>query len=171
MPEHAVILLAEDDEDYVLLIQQAFSKAHVPNPLYVVSTGQEALMYFKGEGKYANREEYPLPELLLLDLKLPRYNGFEILAWIRSKPGLAALRVLVLTSSDQIRDVNDAYRLGANSFLVKPYDFEDLVHFTHLIQEFWLQRSKCPDSFRAPKKMENTDKSASPSEESKKTGS
>jgi DNA-binding response OmpR family regulator len=164
MADHAVILLAEDDEDYVHLIQQAFSSAHVPNPLFVVSTGEEAMAYFKGEGKYANREEYPLPDLLLLDLKLPRYNGFEVLAWIRSQPGLGGLRVLVLTSSDQIKDVNDAYRLGANSFLVKPYDFEDLVHFTQLIEEFWLQRSKCPDSFRAPKPLQNPEESLNPSE-------
>lgn len=171
MADHAVILLAEDDEDYVLLIQQAFSKSHVPNPLHVVPTGKEAMAYFKGEGKYANREEYPLPDLLLLDLKLPGFNGFEILAWIRTQPGLAGLRVLVLTSSDQIKDVNDAYRLGANSFLVKPYDFEDLVHFTQLIQEFWLKRSKCPDSFRAPKTIQTFEDKISPSEASDKTDS
>lgn len=156
MAEHAVILLAEDEEDYVLLIKQAFSKADIKNPLFVVSTGMEAMAYLKGKGKYKNREEYPLPDLLLLDLKLPGFSGFEILAWVRSQPGLAGLRILVLTSSDQIRDVNDAYRLGANSFLVKPYDFEDLVHFTKLIQEFWLERSKCPDSFRSPKTSATT---------------
>ncbi|HLX69268.1 MAG TPA: response regulator [Verrucomicrobiae bacterium] len=161
--------MAEDDEDYVLLIQQAFVKAHVPNPLHVVSSGKEAMAYLKGEGKYANRAEYPLPELLLLDLKLPGYNGFEILAWIRTQPGLTGLRVLVLTSSDQIKDVNDAYRLGANSFLVKPYDFEDLVHFTQLIQEFWLQRSKCPDTFRAPKTQPEPDEPVAPPEQSAKT--
>lgn len=169
MPDHSVILLAEDDEDYVLLIQHAFAKSHVPNPLHVVSTGKEALAYFKGEGKYANRVEYPLPELLLLDLKLPQFNGFEILAWIRTQPGLSGLRVLVLTSSDQIKDVNDAYRLGANSFLVKPYDFEDLVHFTRLIQEFWLQRSKCPDTFRAPKILQKPDESLASPEQSANT--
>jgi CheY-like chemotaxis protein len=169
MPDHSVILLAEDDEDYVLLIQQAFTKAHVPNPLHIVSTGKEAMAYFKGEGKYANRAEYPLPELLLLDLKLPGYNGFEILAWIRTQPGLTGLRVLVLTSSDQIKDVNDAYRLGANSFLVKPYDFEDLVHFTRLIQEFWLQTSKCPDSFRLPKTLQKPDELVAPPEQSVNT--
>jgi DNA-binding response OmpR family regulator len=149
MPEHAVILLAEDDEDYVHLIRQAFSKAEVPNPLYVVSDGEAAVCYLKGEGKYANRDEYPLPDLLLLDLKLPRYSGYEVLGWIRGQqPSLAGLRVVVLTSSDRIKDVNDAYRLGANSFLVKPYDFADLVEFTKLIQEFWLRASKAPEISR-----------------------
>src|ERR1051325_10934839 len=123
--ERAVILLAEDEEDYVVLIRHAFSQANILNPLFVVWNGEEVIWYLKGEGKYANRDEYPLPDLLLLDLKMPRVNGFEVLEWIRRQPGLSALRVLVLTSSDEIRDVNKAYKLGANSFLVKPMDFQD----------------------------------------------
>lgn len=150
MPERAVILLAEDEEDYVLLIRKAFDEARIPNPFFVVSTGPEVLAYLQGTGKYRNRDEYPLPELLLLDLKLPGYSGFEILAWARSQPGLARMRILVLTSSDRIKDVNDAYRLGANSFLTKPYDFQNLVEFSRLIQEFWLRASKCPQSYRPP---------------------
>src|SRR5579862_3736773 len=151
MPDHAVILLAEDEEDYVLLIRHAFSQASIPNPLHVVWNGQEAISYLKGEGKYSNREEYPLPDLLLLDLKMPRVNGFEVLEWIRKQPGLAPLRVLVLTSSDQIRDVNEAYRLGANSFLVKPMDFQDFTQLSRLIQDFWLKASRTPETFRLPR--------------------
>ena len=151
MAEHAVILLAEDEEDYVLLIRRAFEQAHIPNPLHVVWNGQEAIAYLKGEGKYSNREEYPLPDLLLLDLKMPRVNGFEVLQWIRAQPGLAPLRVLVLTSSDQIRDVNEAYKLGANSFLVKPLDFQDFTQLSRLIQDFWLKASKVPETFRPPR--------------------
>src|SRR6202000_3440200 len=139
MAEHAVILLAEDGEDYVLLIQRAFAQAKIPNPVHIVWNGQEAISYLKGDGKYSNREEYPLPDLFLLDLKRPRMNGFEVIKWVREQPGLAALRVLVLTSSDQIRDVNEAYRLGANSFLVKPMDFQDFAQLSRLIQEFWLK--------------------------------
>lgn len=154
MADHAVVLLAEDEEDYVLLVRRAFEQAGIPNPLHVVSNGQDLMSYFKGEGQYANREEYPLPDLLLLDLKLPRYSGLEAIAWIRSQPGLEGLRILVLTSSDRIRDVNDAYRLGANSFLVKPFDFGDLIHLSSLISEFWLKKSKCPDSFRAAKHVQ-----------------
>ena len=151
MAEHAVILLAEDEEDYVLLIRRAFAQAKIPNPLHVVWNGQEAIAYLKGEGKYANREEYPLPDLLLLDLKMPRVNGFEVLKWLRSEPGLAPLRVLVLTSSEELRDVNEAYKLGANSFLVKPLDFQDFTQLSRLIQEFWLKASKTPETFRPPK--------------------
>jgi DNA-binding response OmpR family regulator len=157
MPERAVILLAEDEEDYVLLIKKAFSQANLHNPFHVVSTGQEAMAYLKGEGKYAHRDEYPLPDLLLLDLKLPGFSGFEIIGWVRSQPGLSGLRILVLTSSDRIKDVNDAYRLGANSFLMKPYDFEDLVNFSKMISEFWLHAAKCPEAFRPPKKTATDD--------------
>lgn len=155
MPEHAVILLAEDEEDYVLLIRHAFSRANIPNPLHVVWNGQEAISYLKGEGKYSNREEYPLPDLFLLDLKMPRVNGFEVLQWVRQQSSLSSLRILVLTSSDEIRDVNEAYRLGANSFLVKPLDFEDFASLSRLINEFWLRASKAPLISRPPRSKEN----------------
>ena len=151
MPERAVILVAEDEEDYVLLLKQAFRQANIHNPMYFVSTGVELMSYLKGEGKYANREEYPLPDLLLLDIKLPGFTGLEVLGWVRAQPGLAGMRVLILTSSEDMKDINDAYRLGANSFLLKPYDFADLVHLARVIQEFWLYLSKCPESFRAAK--------------------
>lgn len=152
MRDSAVILLAEDEEDYVLLIRKAFAQAKIPIVLQVVSDGREAMWYLEGVGKYRNRDEYPLPDLLLLDLKLPRYNGFEVLSWIREQPGFSALRVLVLTSSDRVKDVNEAYRLGANSFLVKPYDFNDLAYLGQLIHDFWLEASQSPEAFRPPKK-------------------
>ena len=156
MSDRAVVLIAEDEEDYVLLLKKAFAEAKVPNPLFVVSTGSEMMQYLKGEGKYSNRIEYPLPDLLLLDLKLPGFNGLEILGWLRSHPGLSALRVIVLTSSEQMKDINDAYRLGANSFLVKPYDFTDLVSLAHVLQKFWLQMSRTPETFRLPKPDRHT---------------
>jgi CheY-like chemotaxis protein len=155
MPEDAVILLAEDEEDDVLLIKRAFSQAKIPNPLHVVWNGQEAIAYLAGAGKYSNRAEYPLPDLLLLDLKMPRVNGFEVLEWVRQQPGLASLRVLVLTSSQDLHDVNRAYQLGANSFLVKPMDFQDVIQLSTLIQEFWLKASKTPEISRPPRDAGN----------------
>ena len=152
MPESAVILLAEDEEDYVLLVKKAFAQANIPTVLQVVADGREAMWYLEGVGKYANRDEYPLPDLFLLDLKLPRYNGFEVLSWLRKQPGFASLRVLVLTSSDRVKDVNEAYRLGANSFLVKPYDFDDLANLSALINDFWLDASRSPESIRPSRK-------------------
>src|SRR2546426_3282265 len=113
MRDQAVILLAEDSETDILLTRRAFAKAKLLNPLHVVRDGVEAIAYLKGDGQYSNRDEYPLPDLLLLDLKMPHKNGLEVLDWIRQQPSLRALRVVVLTSSDQARDVNMAYQLGA----------------------------------------------------------
>ena len=132
-----LILLAEDREDEVLLIRRAFREANFVNPLHVVPDGEEAIAYLEGKGKYANREEYPLPALLLLDLKMPRKDGLEVLDWIRHQPQLSALRVVMLTASDHISDVNRAYQLGANSFLVKPVDFHDFVEMTQALHGYW----------------------------------
>jgi CheY-like chemotaxis protein len=148
MPDRAVILLAEDREDDILLIRRAFAQAYVNNPLHVVRDGAEAIEYLGGEGKYANRAEFPLPDLMLLDLKMPRLDGFEVLEWLQSQPELSTLRVVVLTSSDHLRDVNLAYKLGANSFMVKPMDFEDVVHMSKFLTVYWLDLSKTPESSR-----------------------
>lgn len=154
MSDHAVILLVEDQEDDVFLIRKAFEKARVPNPIHVVSDGEEAVSYLLGVGKYANREEYPLPDLILLDLKMPRMSGFDVLNWRRRQPGLNKIPVIVLTSSDQIWEVNRAYALGANSFLVKPGDFQDYTRLAHVVCEYWLKASKAPESSR-PDRKEN----------------
>src|SRR4051812_3935888 len=98
MPERLVVLLVEDSEDDILIIRKAFQKAGIPNPMHVVRNGEEAIAYLSGTGKYALRDEYPLPALVLLDLKLPRIDGFEVLRWIRQTSGMTALRVVVLTS-------------------------------------------------------------------------
>jgi CheY-like chemotaxis protein len=146
----AVILVAEDREDDALLIRRAFELARVPYALFFVSDGKEVISYLEGFGKFANRSEYPLPDLLLLDLKMPEVDGFEVIEWIRKQPSLAPLRILVLTSSNEMRDVNRAYRLGANSFLVKPHDFENFIELSRTIHTFWLRSSSTPEISRAP---------------------
>src|SRR2546421_955120 len=151
MPDQAVILLVEDRPDDVLLIRRAFQKAYINNPLQVVRDGEEAIWYLRGEGKYQNRAEYPLPDLVLLDLKMPRVDGLQVLTWIRAQPGLKGLPVIVLTSSEEMRDVNAAYHLGANSFLVKPMDFEDVVHLSKSISSYWLKLSRGPEVSRPPR--------------------
>jgi len=153
MSDEAVILLVEDRDDDIALIKKAFAKAYVLNPLQVVKNGEEAIAYLEGEGKYANRAEYPLPELMLLDLKMPRIDGFEVLKWVRQQPGLATLRIVVLTSSQAIRDVNLAYSLGANSFIVKPMDFEDVTHMSKFLTSYWLTMSKTPETSRSPRRL------------------
>jgi len=148
MSDRAVILVADDSEEDILLIQKAFVRAHVPNPIFVVRGGAEAISYLKGEGRYSRRDEFPLPDLMLLDLKMPGEDGFDVLRWIGQQPGLRSMRIVVLTSSDHIRDVNQAYRLGANSFMVKPSDFQNFVELGKSLQTYWLHQSKAPEISR-----------------------
>ncbi len=119
--------------------------------MQLVRDGAEAVAYLKGEGKFSNRSEYPLPELMLLDLKMPRMDGFAVLRWMRAQRGLSSIRVIVLTSCENIRDVNLAYKLGANSFLVKPLDFEHFVETSKVLRNYWIWLDKPPESFRSPK--------------------
>lgn len=144
----AIFLLVEDGEDDVLLIKRAFIKANVLNPLQIVTSGEEAIAYLEGTGKYRNRTEFPLPALVLLDIKMPGLDGFQVLDWIRAQPDLRALRVVMLTSSDDMRDVNRAYQLGANSFLIKPIDFERFVEISQALAGYWLWMDKAPEVVR-----------------------
>jgi len=138
------ILLVEDREDDVLLIKRAFEKAGIPQPVNVVRDGEEAKEYLAGQGRFSNRAEHPLPWLVLLDLKMPKVDGFQVLTWLRGVPELRAMIVVVLTSSEAVRDVNEAYRLGANSFLVKPLEFTNTVSLARLIRHYWLMHNKFP---------------------------
>src|SRR6266436_5952779 len=118
MNDGVSILLAEDREEDIILIRKAFEKGGIHNPVFIVRDGEEAINYLSGVGRYSNRNVYPLPALLLLDLKMPGTDGFDVLRWIKSQPYLNGLRTVVLTSSESIRDVDMAYKLGATSFLV-----------------------------------------------------
>ena len=138
MNERATVLLAEDDPDDVLLTQMAFEKARLANPLQVVRDGEEAIAYLKGEGIYANRQRFPLPVLLLLDLKMPKVSGFEVLEWLRTRSCLTALPVAIMTSSDHDPDVTGAYELGADSYLAKPPDAEALLALVQRLHAYWL---------------------------------
>src|SRR5438093_7191297 len=117
----STILLAEDDPNEVLLLQRALVKASLTtDSLKVVSDGEDAMAYLSVQGIYADRGRYPLPALLLLDLKMPRKSGFEVLSWLRKQPQLRYLAAVVLSSSNNHHDVRLAYELGANSYLMKP---------------------------------------------------
>jgi CheY-like chemotaxis protein len=152
MSDFGIVLLVEDRSDDVELIRHAFRRAGISSPLHVVRDGDLAMAYLSGTGVYANRDEHPLPDLILLDLKMPGTDGFEVLQWLRQQSGFSTIPVIVLTSSEQMRDVNQAYELGANSFLVKPFDFQDLVSLSQTLKTFWLQRNKKPESQRPTNK-------------------
>ena len=138
------VLLVEDDPNDILLIQRAFGKAQLTAP-FQVSNGEEAIAYLAGEGNYTDRELHPLPNLVLLDLKLPRKSGLEVLGWLRQQPVLQRLPVVVLTSSRERSDVNRAYELGANSYLVKPVRSQDLVEMIKSLDLYWLLLNEKPD--------------------------
>jgi CheY-like chemotaxis protein len=169
MEAQDIFLLVEDSQDDVLLIRRAFAKAAILNPLQVVTNGDEAIRYLKGAAPYGDRVQFPLPELVLLDLKMPGTDGFQVLRWIRQQPEFKELRVVVLTSSSEIRDMNLAYELGANSYLVKPIDFERFVEISQALKGAWLWMRKVPamgflplGSTLAPGKTAHADPGNSP---------
>jgi CheY-like chemotaxis protein len=144
MDANETILLAEDDENDVLLLKVAFAKAGLADKLMRVKDGTEAIQYLNGEGTYAEREQFPFPCLLLLDLKMPRKNGFEVLEWIRAQPALKHLIVAVLTASKHDADVRRAYDLCANSYIVKPTTMAGLEKLATKVKEYWLDLNVNP---------------------------
>lgn len=145
------ILLAEDDPNDTLLIKRAFQKAGFGSLLKTVTSGKQAIDYVAGVGEYADRGRFPLPFLLLLDLKMPGTNGFEVLTWIRSQPDLKRLLVVVLTSSNLQTDVDRAYELGANSYLVKPIEFGQMVNMIQRFEAYWTELNRFPTTSSATK--------------------
>ena len=134
----SAILLVEDDENDALVLRRAFDHARIANPLFEVRDGEDAIRYLSGEGDYVDRARYPVPFLMLLDLRLPKLSGFEVLEWIREQPHLAGLIVVVLTASDHFSDMNKAHELGANCYFVKPGTFEELAGLVKGIKGRWL---------------------------------
>jgi CheY-like chemotaxis protein len=138
------ILLAEDDPNDVMLIQRAFQKAGMRHLLKVVRDGDEAIAYLRGENGFADRERFPKPFLLLLDLKMPGADGFEVLRWVRADAESKRLLVVVLTSSNLQADVDRAYDLGANSYLVKPVSFDEMVNMIQRFEAYWTEINRMP---------------------------
>ena len=138
------ILLVEDEENDVFFLKYVFKEVGILNPLQVAVDGQEAMDYLSGCGKYADRARFPLPCLTLLDLKLPRVMGLEVLKWMREQPGLKTLPVIILTSSRLGPDIERAYKLGANAYLVKPSSPPELRKIATGIKQFWLELNRGP---------------------------
>ena len=123
------ILYAEDDPNDLMIFQMRFNRATLPHSLNVVEDGQAAIDWLSGKGKFSDREKFPLPNLLILDLKMPRKTGFDVLEWVRSNPEFQSMKCIVLSSSDDPGDVKRAYQLGATSYFVKSVSFDELIHY------------------------------------------
>lgn len=132
------VLLAEDDRDEIFLLRWAFQRARLGHQIFEVSDGVGAIEYLSATTPYDDRVRYPLPQLLLLDLKMPKVNGFEVLAWLGARPEFKYLPVVVLSSSVFQADFQKAKDLGARECLTKPYDVEELVVVVKGIHERWL---------------------------------
>jgi len=138
MLDHIPILLAEDDKNDIFLMRRAFDRARYLNPLCIVQNGREVVDYLEGAGQFSQREKYPLPGLLLMDLKMPLMDGFDVLAWLRAHPQFDTLPVVVLTASKLEDDVHKSRELGVYDYRIKPHAFEDLVRLLDDVRKCWL---------------------------------
>jgi CheY-like chemotaxis protein len=138
------ILVAEDNANDVFLLKHALKKAQFENPVRFVADGEEVMDYLKGEGMFADRAQHPFPGLLLLDIKMPRLDGLETLALIRNDPRYQRLVVIILTSSNREQDINRAFDLRANSYLVKPTKVEAMMGIVEQIRSYWLGLNHFP---------------------------
>lgn len=138
------ILMADDDDDDKMLTKEALVESRVLNELYFVDNGVELLEYLRGEGKYADRNEYPLPSIVLLDLNMPKMDGREALAEIKADKSLRSIPVVILTTSKAEEDMVKGYDLGAASYITKPVTFEDLVRLMTTVGKYWVEFVELP---------------------------
>jgi len=133
------VLLVEDDLNDIFLVKRAFKIAKVRNPLQVVTDGQDAIHYLSGNGRYADREAYPLPKLIVMDIKMPRRSGFEVLQYVKGGGNhlLRRIPIVIVSSSESPTDINRAYELGANAYMVKPVDYRAVEHLFNSITQYW----------------------------------
>jgi CheY-like chemotaxis protein len=143
MTGHTILHVEDRDED-IFLLQYAFKRAEITNPVQVATDGQMAIDYLAGTGKFSDRKQFPLPCMVLLDLKLPHRMGLEVLEWIRQEPAVKSLIVIVLSSSVFEGDIQRAYDLGVNAFLVKPSDADRIADMCKALKHFWFTHNQPP---------------------------
>jgi CheY-like chemotaxis protein len=151
-PTHAVhgmhrqctILIVDDDENDIFFVKRAFTEINVHCTFQVLKNGQEVIDYLNGEEQYADRDEYPMPMMILMDLKMPVMDGFEVLSWIRSRPGIKVIPTIIFSSSDLPLDITRAYELGANSFMTKSVTYDGLLLKLQTLSQYWLEHCKHP---------------------------
>jgi CheY-like chemotaxis protein len=144
------ILVVEDEENDFTLLNMAFQRNKILNPVQWVRDGLEAIDYLNGEGAYADRTLYPFPEVLILDLKMPRMNGLELLTWIRDHPDYRVIPTIIMTSSRQDPDIKKAYELGANTYMIKPSSFNELSALVKSAHEYWAVSAKPKTKWSKP---------------------
>jgi CheY-like chemotaxis protein len=142
------ILLIEDEATDAILIQRAFEKVGIRNPIAHLANGDAALAYFEGINEYSDRLRFPLPVLVILDLKLPGMGGLQLLKWIRTKRDLRLIPVIVLTGSADSTDVQAAYEAGANSYLLKPADRSEIIRVIEAVEQYWMHQNVAPPLVR-----------------------
>jgi CheY-like chemotaxis protein len=135
--EQKPILLADDSEDDEVLFKRVLRLSGLVNPVILVRDGEEAIAYLAGEGRYKDREKHPMPKVLMLDLKMPKKSGFDVLEWLKGRPELQELLVVVLTSSERIEDLQRSYKMGADTFLTKPCQVEDMKNLVSGFSGYW----------------------------------
>jgi CheY-like chemotaxis protein len=143
-PNSYSVLIVEDDANDVLFIKRAFRSVAPALEIFTLSDGDAAVDYLQGTGEYGDRDRYPLPAMILLDLKLPRRSGVEVLRWIRQHDGIKRIPVVILTSSRERIDVDLSYDLGVNSYLVKPVSFDDLSEMIAALHLYWMGLNEYP---------------------------
>lgn len=160
MEQSQQVVLSVDDNDVDgALLERAFKRTSVPARLFRVSEGPQALAYLSGEGIYQDREKYPLPDLVLLDLGMPKMSGMDVLRWIRGQVEVKRMKVLIFTASEKQEDKENASKIGADAYLLKPTKFDDLKKLVKTIQEDWL-------SNKAPRKSKSANRKNKADEES-----
>ncbi|ATL46470.1 two-component system response regulator [Chitinophaga caeni] len=143
-PDKQCILVADDDSDDREMLKAAFDENKLPYNLTFVENGEEAMLYLKRKGRYVDIKSYPLPNLILLDLNMPRKDGREVIREIRNDFGLCGLPIVVLTTSRESKDVLKCYELGCNSFIIKPVTFHGLLLFTNMLHQYWFNLVELP---------------------------
>ena len=141
------ILIVEDEEHDVEFLRRALHRAGVANPVQCVSNGEQAIAYLSGDGEYADRTRYPVPVVMVTDLKMPQMGGLELLRWVKSNPKYRVIPTIVLTSSTSEADVLDAYTHGVSGYFVKPVRFGDLEDVAKSIADYW-RRAIIPSTRR-----------------------
>ena len=144
MHRQCTILIVDDDENDIFFVQRAFTEINVHCVFQILKNGQEVVDYLSGNGEYADREKYPLPMMILMDLKMPIMDGFQVLAWLRNRPGLKVIPTIVFSSSDIPADITRAYELGANSFMTKSVTYDGLLLKLQTLSQYWLEYCKHP---------------------------